>query len=360
MKTTTVVSILFLSTVFIVLLAISKGAATIGFPELTKLFAYKLHLVNEPPSVKTEAIVWSIRTPRVLLCLMVGAVMGICGAAMQGLFRNPLADPYLVGISAGASLSAALVIVLGVSFFSEWSIYMELSVLSISTFIGAVLATLLIFSLSVSKGKADVATMLLVGIAINAFAMAFVGLLTFLSTEPQLRSLTFWTMGSMGGATWTSVALMTIVALITIIGLYRLYKALNLLSLGEDEAGYIGISVDNLKKKILIYTALGVGISVALCGMIGFIGLVIPHLARVVLGADNRLVLPVSALGGAFLLCGADLMARVIFPPSEVPIGVITALMGAPFFMFLLKQKGKEKTIYNPIIATATLRIQFS
>lgn len=327
------------------LLAITNGSVDISLTELFQTIANKTGLSDVHPGTKVEAIIWGIRLPRVILSLLVGSVMGICGAAMQGLFRNPLADPSIIGISAGASLAAALVIVLGTSFFAPFGIYVQLSALAVSTFSGAVLATLLIFSLSVAKGKAIVASMLLTGIAINAFSMAFVGLLTFLSTESQLRTLTFWTLGSLGGANWTGVSIMAIIFLIVIIGLLRQYKSLNLLALGENEAKFLGISTESLKRRVLLFTALGVGFSVSQCGMISFVGLVVPHLVRLSLGSDNRLVLPVSAIGGALLLCGADLISRIISPPVEIPIGVITALIGAPFFLFLLHQQKKKSIV---------------
>jgi iron complex transport system permease protein len=268
--------------------------------------------------------------------------MGICGASMQGLFRNPLADPSIIGISAGASLAAAIMIVLGHKIFANAGIFAQVFSLSIATFLGAILATLVIFSLSVTKGKAMVSSMLLTGIAINAFSMAFVGLLTTISTESQLRTLTFWTLGSLGGANWKGTALMFIIFCIVIFGLLKLYKSLNLLALGENEAKFLGISTESLKRKILIYTALGVGVSVSLCGMISFVGLVVPHLVRLSVGSDNKIVLPLSAIGGALLLCGADLISRIIAPPTEIPIGVITALIGAPFFLILLHQQKKK------------------
>lgn len=331
--------------VIVILLAISQGSVSISWKELLISVLYKLNLTSEHVSSQSEAILWGIRLPRVILSLLVGAVMSICGAAMQGLFRNPLADPTIIGISGGATLAAAMVIVLGTSFFAKFGILVQMSALSIATFLGALLSTILIFSLSVVKGKAIVSSMLLTGIAINAFSMAFVGLLTFISSESQLRTLTFWTLGSLGGATWKGVIIMIFVFFLVVFGLVKQFKSLNLLSLGEDEAKLLGISIESLKRKVLLLTALGIGISVSLCGMIGFVGLVVPHLVRLSLGSDNQVVLPVSALGGALLMCVADLISRVISPPVEVPIGVITALIGAPFFLFLLHQQKKNQVI---------------
>jgi len=324
------------------ILAITTGSVAISVAELYQSLLYKTGLSPVSSTFKVDAIIWGIRLPRVLMSLAVGGVMGICGAAMQGLFRNPLADPSIIGISAGASLAAAFVIVLGGTVLAAYGIYVQISALSLATFLGAVLATGLIFTLSVSQGKAIVSSMLLTGIAINAFSMAFVGLLTYLSSDIQLRTLTFWTLGSLGGANWKGTTLMCIVFLIVFFGLRSQYKSLNLLALGESEARYLGISTESLKRRVLIFTALGVGVSVALCGMISFVGLVVPHLVRLSGSSDNRFVLPVSAIGGALLLCAGDLLSRVLAPPTEVPIGVITALIGSPFFLFLLHQQKKK------------------
>lgn len=331
----------------VMIMAISLGSVAISPMDILHCVVQKLGInSNYVLDQKTEAIIWGIRIPRVLMSVTVGGVMGICGAAMQGLFRNPLADPSIIGISSGASLSAATVIVLGTTIFASKGIYFQMSALSIATFIGAILATLLIFSLSIHKGKTLVTSMLLTGIAINSFSMACTGLLTYISDDTQLRTLTFWTLGSLGGANWNSVSLMTMILILCSIVLMRQYKALNLLSLGEREAQYLGVSTESLKRKILLITALGVGTSVALCGMIGFVGLVIPHLVRLMGKADHRYVLPLSAICGANLLCLSDLISRTIKPPTEIPIGVITALIGAPFFLYLLYRQKKQNLFF--------------
>ncbi len=286
-----------------------------------------------------EAVVWNIRLPRVMMGLGVGAVMGICGTAMQGLFRNQLADPSIVGISSGAALFASASIVLGSAWAgTHWA---GISLLSVASFIGALVSTLFIFSISKSKRGMSVGTMLLAGIAINAIAGACMGLFSFIADEAQLRSLTFWTLGSLGGSNWPQALLIIGVTIVTTIGISVLHKPLNALALGEQEMQFLGLSNERLKWQVIILTALAIGVSVAFCGMIGFVGLVVPHILRFFVGADHRWLLPASALGGAILLVAADTLSRTVIAPAELPIGILTALLGAPLFLWrVYKQKG--------------------
>jgi len=288
-----------------------------------------------------EAIVWVIRLPRVLMSLLVGAGLAICGTAMQGLFRNPLADPTLIGISAGASLAAATVIVLAGPLLLRVEALVGVPLLPVATFGGAVGSTVLVFGLARDKGRTQVATMLLAGIAINALAMAGTGLLTYLADDAQLRSLTFWTLGSLGGANWTQVGWIALATVLAVLLLLPLSKAFNALSLGEVEAKHLGIPIEALKRRVVIATGLAIGASVAFCGLIGFVGLVVPHLMRLAGGAQHRYLLPATALGGALLLCGADTLSRTLVAPTELPIGIVTALAGAPIFLFLLFRQKK-------------------
>lgn len=279
-----------------------------------------------------KAVLFSIRLPRVLLGAIVGASLAVSGAAMQGLFRNPLADPGLIGISSGAALAVALVIVCA----GSWTGALELYGISIAAFTGGLVACLLIFRFARLTGTFSVTYMLLAGIAINALAGAGTGLLTYFSDDQQLRSLTFWTMGSLGGALWPAVMVaITIVIPATVI-LIRNAKKLNILLLGEDEATYLGIDSERLKRSIIVCTALAVGTAVALSGIIGFVGLVIPHLIRLTIGSDHRILIPASALLGGTLLIIADTIARTIVSPAEMPVGILTSLIGGPFFLWLL------------------------
>ncbi len=320
------------------------GAVSIGIEEIGTMIRQKI-TGNASPGITGEAIFWSIRLPRVLMSVIAGAALAICGAAMQGLFRNPLADPSIIGISGGAMLAAASVIILLGSM--QWSVTdtSALSLLSIATFAGAVLASILIFRMSRIRGRTDVATMLLGGIAINALAGALTGLLIQVADDAQLRTLTFWTMGSLAGASWKTVLISAICLVLVLWLLLPLHKSLNALALGEQEAVYLGVNTEQVKNRIILLTALAVGGVVAFCGMIGFVGLVIPHILRLVGGSDHRYLLPASALGGALLLVWADTLSRTAAAPAEIAIGVITSLAGAPVFLALLLRRTRSNTI---------------
>ncbi len=279
------------------------------------------------------SVVTAIRLPRVVLGLLIGAVLGVAGASLQGLFRNPLADPGLIGISAGAALAAVAVLVLGERFLPATLLA---HALPLAAFAGGLIATLLIYRISVRDGHPVVATMLLAGIAVNAFAGAATGFLTFLATDQQIRDLTFWSLGSLGGATWCKLAIGAPMLLLAIFVLPLAARPLNALLLGEAEAGHLGFDTVRTKFLVILCCALGVGAAVALAGIIGFVGLVIPHLVRMMAGPDHRFLLPVSAALGSALLVGADLAARCLVAPAELPIGVLTAAIGAPFFLWLL------------------------
>ena len=291
---------------------------------------------------RETAVLLTIRMPRVILGLLVGAALGISGAAVQGLFRNPLASPGLIGISSGAGLAAVLVIVLGATLLEGLTQLFGRYTLPLAAFVGGALTTLLIYRLSTVNGRTQVSTMLLAGVAINALAGAAIGFMTFIATDEQLRSITFWNLGSLGGATWRSISMVAPFILLTIIMVPFLAKQLNALLLGEAEAGHLGINVETTKRITVLLVALAVGASVSVAGVIGFIGLVVPHLLRLMVGPDHRVVLPGSALLGAIILLFADLLARTIAVPAELPIGILTAVLGAPFFLWLLiKQRNR-------------------
>ncbi|MFC5695061.1 FecCD family ABC transporter permease [Pseudomonas sp. GCM10022186] len=284
---------------------------------------------------QAELILGQIRLPRTLLGLAVGAVLALSGVAMQGLFRNPLADPGLVGVSSGAALGGALAIVGGAA-LGGLPQAVAPYLLSVCAFAGGLGVTLLVYRLGRRDGQTSVATMLLAGIALTALAGAVIGLFTYLADDATLRSLTFWNMGSLNGASYSRLWPLLIVTLVVILWLPRRAKALNALLLGESEARHLGFDVERLKRELVFCTALGVGAAVAAAGLIGFIGLVVPHLVRLVAGPDHRVLLPASALAGASLMLLADLAARLVLAPAELPIGIVTALIGAPFFLYLL------------------------
>lgn len=281
-------------------------------------------------------ILTEIRAPRVVLGIIVGAGLAVSGAAMQGLFRNPLADPGLVGISSGAALAAVSVIVLGSTTLSGLQNALGIFTLPVAAFVGSLLTTLLVYRLSNTEGRTDVSTLLLAGIAINALAGAVTGLLTYMADDAQLRTLTFWSMGSLGSANWQQVMVAAPLILLAVVIIPWQARALNAVLLGEAEAGHLGFNLEYVKKMLIVLVALAVGTAVALTGIIGFIGLVVPHLLRLIVGPDHRFLLPASALLGASLLLTADLLARNLVAPAELPIGIITAVLGGPFFLWLL------------------------
>ena len=313
-------------------LAVALAALAGGAMDLS--IARILTLLSSPAQPTADyLVVWQIRLPRIVLGLMVGAVLAMSGAVMQGLFRNPLADPGLIGVSSGALLAAACVIVLGgPAFLGPYA-------LPLSAFAGSLVITMVIWRIGTRAGVTSVATVLLAGIAINAIAGAANGLLHYISDDDELRELTFWTMGSLSGAGWTEISVSFIFMLIPLLALPLLAPGLNLLSLGENAARHGGLNVEWLKRAAVVLVALGIGAAVSLSGLIGFIGLVVPHLLRLIIGPDHRWLLPASGLLGAGLLVGADLVARTLIPPEEIPIGLLTTAMGGPVFLWLLLRR---------------------
>jgi len=301
--------------------------------------AAALRLVGVPIEAsgleQAELILAQIRLPRTLLGCAAGAVLALCGVAMQGLFRNPLADPGLVGVSSGAALGAAIAIV-GSTFIPALPAGLEPYLLSVFAFVGGLGVTLLVYRLGRRDGQTHVATMLLAGIALTALAGAVVGLFSYLADDRTLRSLTFWNLGSLNGASYARLWPLLLITIAVALWLPRRAKALNALLLGESEARHLGFDVERIKRELVVCTALGVGAAVAATGLIGFIGLVVPHLMRLLVGPDHRLLLPASALAGGSLLLLADVAARLVIAPAELPIGIVTALLGAPFFLYLL------------------------
>ncbi|OLS62455.1 Hemin transport system permease protein HmuU [Pseudomonas putida] len=291
--------------------------------------------VNGEGLEQAELILGQIRLPRTLLGLAVGAVLALAGVAMQGLFRNPLADPGLVGVSSGAALGAAIAIV-GSTWIGGVPEVFAPYLLSLFAFLGGLGVTALVYRLGRKDGQTSVATMLLAGIALTALASSAVGLFTYLADDATLRTLTFWNLGSLNGASYQRLWPLVLVATGVALWLPRRAEALNALLLGESEARHLGFEVEKLKRELVFCTALGVGAAVAAAGLIGFIGLVVPHLVRLLAGPDHRVLLPASLLAGASLLLFADLIARLALAPAELPIGIVTAFIGAPFFLYLL------------------------
>jgi len=331
-RTTRVLSVLAFLLTVAVLLNLGTGAVAISPAEVTAILLERLGLsLDVPYERQQEAVLIAIRLPRVLLGILVGASLAVSGAAMQGLFRNPLADPGLLGVSSGAALAAVAVIVLGsgLGVTGAW-------LLPTAAFLGGLLVTLLVYSLSTTGGRTAVATMLLAGVAVNALAGSGTGFLTFLADDAQLRDVTFWSLGSLGGVTWRSLATAAPFMLAAILVIPKFARPLNGFLLGEAEAGHLGVRVEVVKVVIILFTACAVGAAVSVSGIIGFVGLVVPHLLRLIAAPAHRTLLPGSVLLGASLLLLADLIARTVVAPAELPIGIVTSLVGGPFFLWLL------------------------
>lgn len=322
----------------VVIVSLSVGTVSISTLQIFDILAATSGADNK--NLQAHSIILDIRLPRIVLALLVGAVLAVLGTVMQGLFRNPLADPSLIGVSGGASVGASVVIVLvGGAIVSPLA---GLSLISFGAFIGGVISTLVVYRVATSSLGTSVTTMLLAGIAIGAIAGAFNSLLSYFSDNQMLRQISVWQMGNLGGANWLKVSIMAAVSVLLLLVLPSQSKSLNALLLGESEARHLGIDVQKVKRRLIFLTALGVGISVALAGLIGFIGLIIPHMVRLLIGPDHRWLLPATALAGASLLIIADSIARVVVLPAELPTGILTALLGAPFFVALLiRQRGE-------------------
>ena len=312
--------------------SLAFGAFDISLATLLKIFFNQGEVATG-----TQLIVESIRLPRAIMAMCIGALLGVTGVVTQGLFRNPLADPSLIGVMAGSAVGASTTI-----FFLTGSVASlaagnaMFSLVSLGAFAGAMITVWLVYQLATDSNGTSVSTMLLVGIAITALAASVTGFLEYAANDEALRRMSLWRMGSLGGATWPQVLASASVLILSLIAFSRIAVPLNAMLLGESEARYLGIDTQSLKRRAMVWVALGVGMSVAFAGAIGFIGLIIPHLMRLMLGPDHRFLLPTSALAGACLLTLADTVSRVILAPAEIPVGLVTALLGAPFFLLLL------------------------
>lgn len=314
------------------LLALSFGTVPIAFSDVL------LALFGSSETSHSQLVVEQIRLPRALLAALVGALLGICGATTQGLFRNPLADPSLIGVTAGAAAGAALMIFFAGT-LSSLEGFFGIGLISSGAFVGGILTVLLVYSLATNQNGTSVSTMLLAGIAITAIAGGLTSLIEFFANNEMLRRISLWRMGGLEGANYQRVAVAASFAIIICAVLPRFSHALNALLLGESEARHLGVSVQKTKVLMVVLVAAGVATSVALAGSIAFVGLIVPHIIRLMIGPDHRYLLPMSALGGAILLLLADATARALFAPIELPVGLVTALLGAPFFISLLRHR---------------------
>ena len=317
--------------------AVGYGAVAIAPLETLAIFLSQIGIeVLYGYEAVQEMVLLAIRLPRAVLALLAGAALAVAGAALQGLFRNPLADPGLIGVSTGSALAAGAAIVFGGALLGVLPVWLSAAILPLAAFLGGLITTLVVYRIASRDGRTEVATMLLAGIALNALAGAGLGLLVFVSDDQQLRDLQFWLLGGLGGITWNSLLSAAPLILAPTLLLALFSRQLNALLLGETEATHLGFDVERTKRWIIVLAALAVGASVALTGVIGFIGLVVPHLVRLMIGPDHRTLLPASILLGAALLLLADLVARTIVLPAELPVGILTSCIGGPFFLWLL------------------------
>ncbi|MEM9319601.1 MAG: iron ABC transporter permease [Pseudomonadota bacterium] len=315
-------------------LALSIGPARLSFTDL-------LASISGAGTAVTDTILFNIRAPRMVLGMVVGASLAISGACLQGLLRNPLADPGLIGITAGASLAVVFVIVLGDVFVGTLPDAMLPAVHPIAAFLGGLAVTFIVLVTANLGGSFSVGRLILVGVAITAIASAMIGIMVYMSTDQQLRELTFWTMGSLAKSNWNTVLIACVAMVISSILLLRYRRELDLFQLGERAAFHSGVDVSRVKFQICALVAVAVGAGVSVAGPIGFVGLVAPHMTRLFVRASHWVVLPISALVGANILLFADLFVRNAIPPAEIPIGIATAILGGPFFLWLLLRNSK-------------------
>jgi iron complex transport system permease protein len=333
-KAALVIALLSLLVIAVILVSMTVGAAGIPLSRLLAVFGFA---AGEPETLlRDEVVVWSVRMPRIAMAALVGALLAAAGAVMQGLFRNPLADPALVGVSSGAALAAAITIVAGDRYMLGHLGSLPFEILPVAAFAGALLTTLVLYRIATRHNRTSIAIFLLGGIAIAALANAGIGLLVFLSDDRQLRDITFWMLGSLGGATWGKVTAIAPFLLVATVIAALIARGLDLLALGESGAFHSGIAVEWLKRLAIVLVAAATGAAVSVSGVIGFVGIVVPHLLRLAIGPGHRLLLPASILLGGALMVAADSVARVIAAPAEIPIGIVTAAFGAPFFLWLL------------------------
>jgi len=295
-------------------------------------------LINHDGSIDPadEFVLMQLRLPRIVMAILIGSALSVSGTCLQGMFRNPLATPDLIGITAGASLLAAVTIVLGSYIRPYIPEFLQYSLLSVMAFVGSLITMVMVYRISTQNGRTNVVMMLLTGVAITALGFAVMGLLIYFSKDDQLRDLTFWNLGSLAGATWTKNAILAVVITMSYYFLINKGKALNAMMLGEKDAQHLGIKVERIKKQIVILTALMVGTAVAFAGTIGFVGLIVPYILRLVFKSNYHIILPLSAVFGGILLLLADTISRTVAPPSEIPVGVLTAFMGSPIFIIIL------------------------
>ncbi|MEU9847137.1 iron ABC transporter permease [Streptomyces sp. NPDC047985] len=318
------------------LLSAGLGAYSIPLGDVLGSVQHRLGLGGAALDRVGESVLWNVRLPRVVLALLVGASLGCAGALMQGVFGNPLAEPGVIGISSGAAVGAVASITLGLSFFGNWTI-------TVCAFAAGLGTVLLVYALSRSGGRTEVVTLILTGIAVNAFAGALIGLFVFFADNAQVSQITFWQLGSLAQATWPKVLAVLPCAMLGLLVAPLYARKLDLLALGERPARHLGVDVERLRIVLVLVVALLTAAAVAVCGIVSFVGLLVPHLLRMANGPGHRFLVPGSALGGALVLVVGDLAARTVAAPAELPLGVLTALFGSPFFFWLLRRARRRQ-----------------
>ncbi|MEW5682117.1 MAG: iron ABC transporter permease [Pseudomonadota bacterium] len=325
--------VLVLVLLLLMLLSLTQGAMAI---DVSNVVVSLLGGVNNEPGSFAQQVIWDIRLPRVLLTAITGAGLAVCGAVMQGICRNPLADPGLIGVSSGAALFAALVMVFDLG--QHLPALLQPVLISLAAFVGALLISQLVFRLAHTTLGLSTLLLILAGVAINALVGTLMGLLAFIADDGTLRLITFWSMGSYAGSNWTQVLLVAFGVSAPLLLLWRYRTALTLMLGGEQDAQYLGVEVQQIKRLSLFCVALLTAVCVCFTGIVGFVGLVTPHICRLLSGPDLRSLMPLSALAGAILVTAADTLARIVIIPAELPVGLVTSMLGVPFFLYLLLQ----------------------
>lgn len=343
MKNKYITIILFLTIVLIFCIALFStiGTASIKVVDTFRIIGSKLPYIGKKMDISeisdsSKAIILNIRLPRVLLGILVGASLASAGTAFQGMFKNPMADPYVIGISSGAALGASIAIVLGLS-----TSFFGISFISLFAFLGSLITVFMVYFIAKVKSKIPVTTLLLSGIALGQFFTAIMSFLMVIYTK-DMEKIIFWTLGSFSGKGWEPLIHISIPTIISIIILNFFSRDLNIILTGEQSAQSLGVEVEKVKMYILILSSFMTSMVVSVSGIIGFVGLIIPHIVRLIIGPDHRILLPASALVGGIFMIFTDTIARTIISPVEIPVGIITALFGGPFFIYLLRKKKKE------------------
>jgi iron complex transport system permease protein len=338
-KMRVVLPFMFLLLIFVVIVAVSVGAVYVPLDRAFRIILAHMGLLQDPSLPQDQnSIIFLVRLPRVLIACLAGGALAACGAVMQGMFRNPMADPGILGVSSGAGLGAVVAITLG---FAAQSIYL----LPLFASAGAMLAVTAIYFLSLRKGKISPLTLILSGIAVSTFIGAFIQLVLMNSNTYELHKFVFWTMGGLNGMMWDQVRLITVPVILLLLILMLFSRDLNLMQLGEEEAQSVGMDPSRTRKLLLLLSSLLTACAISVCGPVGFVGLIVPHIMRLITGPDHRILIPVSALGGSIFLVVCDIISRM--PSSgEISVGIITAMLGAPYFLYLLIKTRKEGGIF--------------